>query len=129
MRDALPGKLEHQRLRTGPAASNARSGMAGAFKIMGPCGSELLIVSSGVDRTYGWEHVSVSIKHRTPNWMEMCWVKDQFWNEDECAVQYHPPRDEYINYHPYCLHLFRPLNEVFPMPPTILIGPKTCAPK
>lgn len=39
----------------------------------------------------GWEHVSVSYKNRVPTWDEMCKIKDMFWNDDECVVQYHPP--------------------------------------
>lgn len=55
----------------------------------------------------GWEHVSVSFPRRTPTWEEMCKVKDLFWNEDETVVQFHPKKSEYVNIHPYCLHLWR----------------------
>ncbi len=65
----------------------------------------------------GWEHVSVSHSHRCPTWEEMCRVKDMFWNEDECVVQYHPPKSEYVNNHPYCLHLWRKCGEDFELPP------------
>lgn len=65
----------------------------------------------------GWEHVSVSYPNRTPTWDEMCRVKDIFWNEEECVVQYHPPKSEYVNFHPYCLHLWRRIGEEYPMPP------------
>jgi hypothetical protein len=41
--------------------------------------------------TENWEHVSVSTAHRTPNWIEMCLVKDLFWTEEECVIQFHPP--------------------------------------
>ena len=39
----------------------------------------------------GWEHVSVSLpgQSRCPRWDEMCFIKDLFWAEDECVVQYH----------------------------------------
>ena len=40
----------------------------------------------------GWEHVSVSYSKKTPTWDEMCRVKDIFWGEDECVVQYHPAK-------------------------------------
>ena len=33
----------------------------------------------------GWEHVSVCPENRTPNWDEMCKIKDMFWNDDEVA--------------------------------------------
>lgn len=64
-----------------------------------------------------WEHVSVSYSRRCPTWEEMCRVKDMFWNEDECVIEYHPPKSEYINRHPYCLHLWRKCGENFETPP------------
>jgi len=72
----------------------------------------------------GWEHVSVSFRGRCPSWEEMCIVKDIFWHEDECVVQYHPAKSEYVNNHPYCLHLWRPLQQDMPVPPSILVGVK-----
>lgn len=66
----------------------------------------------------GWEHVSVSYRKRTPTWAEMCKVKDMFWNEDETVVQYHPKKSDYVNIHPYCLHLWRKCGEDFEQPPT-----------
>jgi hypothetical protein len=77
----------------------------------------------------GWEHVSVTIgplnKHptRCPTWDEMCWVKAQFWREDECVVEYHPPKSEYVSCHPYCLHLWKPIGIELPLPDSILVGP------
>jgi len=65
----------------------------------------------------GWEHVSVSFSHRCPTWDEMCIVKDLFWNEDECVVQYHPPKTEYVNNHPHCLHLWKKIGSDFETPP------------
>lgn len=56
---------------------------------------------------YGWEHVSVSFKERTPTWDEMCVVKDVFWTEDETCIQYHPARREYVNMVEHCLHIWR----------------------
>jgi hypothetical protein len=126
MRAIIPAKLEDGRIRNGHFRSTERDGPRGAFTIIGPKGELLAIMSSGVDHEYGWEHVSVSTPRRTPNWAEMCFVKDLFWREDECVVQYHPPKSEYVNYHPYCLHLWRPLPLMgsVPMPPSILVGPK-----
>ncbi len=65
----------------------------------------------------GWEHVSVSYPNRTPTWQEMCRVKDIFWNENECVMQFHPPKSEYVNIHPYCLHLWRKCGENYETPP------------
>ena len=44
------------------------------------------------DAQTDWEHVSVSLPDRCPTWEEMCFIKDLFWNSDECVVQYHPPK-------------------------------------
>lgn len=123
MREKTPLKLEMGRLTDGPLASDSSDGLAGVFVIKSPTG-ELRIISSGVDMEYGWEHVSVSLGHRTPLWEEMCIVKDLFWNEDECVVQYHPPKAEYVNHHPHCLHLWKPINTQIPTPPSLLVGPK-----
>jgi hypothetical protein len=123
MRNFVPIVLEEGRVLTGPLASTPDYGMAGAFEIMGPKREPLGIISSGVDKEHGWEHVSVSTKHRTPNWTEMCFVKDLFWNDDEVVMQLHPAKSEYVNYHPNCLHLWRPLNAEIPLPPSILVGP------
>ena len=71
----------------------------------------------------GWEHVSVTLnKKRTPTWDEMCMLKNLFWDEDDCVVQYHPPKSEYVNNHPHCLHLWRPIGVELPRPQKIMVG-------
>lgn len=72
----------------------------------------------------GWEHVSVSVagKNRTPNWNEMCFVKNAFWDEDDTVIQFHPAKNDYVNMHPFCLHLFRPSNGEFPKPNSLVVG-------
>ena len=74
----------------------------------------------------GWEHVSVCpYKHsHTPTWDEMCSLKDMFFRNDEVVVQYHPAKGEYVNNMPNCLHLWRPINEALPTPPSIMVGVK-----
>jgi hypothetical protein len=64
-----------------------------------------------------WEHVSVSVSNRCPVWDEMCFVKDLFWGPEECVVQFHPPRSQYVNQHPFVLHLWKPLGVSLPLPP------------
>jgi len=32
----------------------------------------------------GWEHVSFSLPNRCPNWREMCFIKNLFWDEAGC---------------------------------------------
>lgn len=96
-----------------------------------PCAvgsQDLRIISSGEHRTKGgklatWEHVSVSVHNRCPTWDEMCIVKDLFWDDTECVVQLHPPKSDYINAMPYCLHLWKPKRAV-ELPPSIALAPK-----
>ena len=82
----------------------------------------------------GWEHLSVSMPSRTPNWEQMCRMKDIFWNEDETCVEYHPAKNQYVNMHSHCLHIWRPIyckefctepeskEEILPVPPHLLVG-------
>jgi len=70
-----------------------------------------------------WQHVSVSLPNRCPTWKEMCFVKKLFWGEDETVIQFHPNKSEYINNHPYVLHLWRHRNG-HQLPPSILVGIK-----
>ncbi|SDX88029.1 DUF7694 domain-containing protein [Tepidimicrobium xylanilyticum] len=65
----------------------------------------------------GWEHVSVSHRNKVPTWDEMYMVKDIFFEDEEVVVQYHPRKSEYVNIHPYTLHLWRPINKEIPTPP------------
>ena len=120
MRDIVVEKLEAARVRNGELGSDASYGLAGAFELIGPKGTRLLIFSGGKDGS-GWEHVSVSTEHRTPNWAEMCFVKDLFFEDNECVVQYHPPAAKHINHHPYVLHMWRPTDVELPMPPMIMV--------
>lgn len=72
---------------------------------------------------YGWEHVSIAPlnHHVTPSWDGMCEVKDMFWGEDECVVEYHPPKSEYVNSMPNCLHLWKPIDKELAVPPKYLV--------
>lgn len=95
----------------------------GAFEI--PIGNNkiaFVIASDGM----GWEHISVSIKNvdRCPKWSEMCEIKSMFFEDDEVVMQLHPKRSEYVNNHNYCLHLWKPINQEIPTPPSILVGIK-----
>ena len=112
---------EHARVTFGGLGSNQSYGCNGAFQLKCPTGAKLFaIVSDGE----GWEHVSVTVQNskRNPSWAEMCWVKNQFWDEEDCAMQFHPPKSEYVNNHQFCLHLWRPTGQHFPTPASILVG-------
>ena len=83
-----------------------------------------IVASSGE----GWEHVSVSRANRCPNWPEMCQVKRMFFGPDECVIQYHPPENNYVNNHPFCLHLWKPVGADIPQPPEYMVGDKNKTP-
>lgn len=72
----------------------------------------------------GWEHVSVSLVDRCPTWDEMERIKRMFFRKDETAFQLHVPPSDHISYHPYCLHIWRPIDGKIPMPPAWMVGPK-----
>lgn len=90
----------------------------GMFKVFVNGKSFLAIASSDG----GWEHISVSRQNRCPTWEEMCAIKDMFFEPEEVAVQYHPKKSEYVNMHPYCLHMWRPTVGEIPTPPSIFVG-------
>lgn len=70
-----------------------------------------------------WEHVSVSLPHRCPTWEELDFIKNLWWREDETVIQLHVPRDRHVNYHPFCLHLWKPVGIAIPLPPPSTVGP------
>jgi hypothetical protein len=123
MREVPDKRLSKARVRKGRFKSDDRLGNMGVFLLIGPRCRLRVIVDDG--RESGWEHVSVSpkVKHRCPTWEEMCWVKDIFWDEEEVVFQIHPARSEYVNAHPYVLHMWRPAGQEIPLPPSILVGP------
>lgn len=115
--------LERHRCRVGDYATKTGDNY-GAFLVPGPCGNDLkIIVSNGCEELNDyWEHVSVSCRNRIPNWTEMCYVKDLFWELEEAVMQLHPPRSTWVNNHAYVLHLWRPLKENIPLPPPDAVG-------
>lgn len=115
------------RIRSGPFGSDASAGNNGAFFVpLRPGRMPLKIIASD---GAGWEHVSVSLPDRCPTWEEMARVKAMFWDADDCVVQFHPPASEYVNNHPYCLHLWRSTRHSFPMPDSLLVGYKGLTPE
>jgi hypothetical protein len=89
----------------------------------------ICIASDGM----GWEHVSVhkadNKKTFTPSWDDMCHIKDAFWDPEDCVVQYHPPKSQYVNCHENVLHLWRKIGFEFPLPDPLMVGiPKTSKP-
>lgn len=112
---------EQFRVTTGTMGSDSSFGNNGAFMIGLSKNSTvwLRVVASSLLK---WEHVSVSLPHRAPTWAEMCFIKGLFWDEEDCVVQFHPPESDYVNFHPYCLHLWRPVDAALPRPPKWMVG-------
>ncbi len=77
----------------------------------------------------GWDHVSVSLItvtesktiERCPKWNEMCFIKDLFFEDEEEVIQFHPKKSEYVNAHPYVLHLWRPTDQEILTPPNFMV--------
>ena len=113
---------EEYRIKKGTYGSDKSYGNNGAFTIDRGRTIFAIIASNGE----GWEHVSVHCisegKERTPTWSEMCFVKDMFWDEDDCIIQYHPAKSEYVNLHKYTLHLWRPITANIPIPDKLMVG-------
>lgn len=90
-----------------------------------PIGPILRVMAvNGRENGDGWDHVSISLATRCPTWEEMCKIKDLFWEEDDCVVQFHPPKSDYVNNAKFCLHLWRWTGGEFPRPPSIAVGLK-----
>ena len=137
--DSVPSFLDEHRITHGTYATEKGSGLTGAFL--------LPYVSVHPNKQYsqdaiqviaddgrksaekpgsGWEHVSASVLHpdggnSTPRWIIMCRIKELFWRPDETVVQYHPSKEEYVDMHSDVLHLWRPINDSLPSPPSELV--------
>lgn len=113
---------EMYRVRQGKFRSSTGE-LSGMFNVPNKDGKRMKVLVSDGD---GWldlmpppifEHVSVSLESRCPTWDEMCLVKDLFWEPEELVVQYHPPKSVYVNFHPFVLHLWKPIGVIIPLPP------------
>jgi hypothetical protein len=84
---------------------------AGSFK-----GLEV-IESSGGPGMYGpddkadWLHTSVAYGHKLPSWEELGMVKRIFVGPNMQSIMVFPPAKEYVNIHPYVLHLYTRLDD------------------
>lgn len=108
-------EIEKYRVTTGMMGSDSSYGNNGLFVY-----DDLNIIASD---EMGWEHVSITKKESScPTWDEMNLVKNLFWKEDETVIQFHPKKSEYVNCHPYCLHLWKKIGSEFELPPKELIG-------
>jgi hypothetical protein len=130
MKQTFSNSIEIRRELDGPLASKEGDRNGRFVYVTGPQGTRLTIIisdSSGWEEVFGpgtkgqaWEHVSVTTPTRCPSWVEMCWVKDQFFDDHEVVLQFHPAKSNYVNDHPFCLHLWKPVFP-FPVPPTMCV--------
>lgn len=133
MRSNPTKRIEDYRVTEGRFGSTADFGANGCFAV--PHRGVLLriMASDGTDwhlcglPSPAWEHVSVSVETRCPTWEEMDYVKRLFWRDDETVLQLHVPRDRHVNFHNYCLHLWKPIGVDVPLPPVETVGPATVA--
>ena len=112
-------KANRWRVRTGPFASTEVDGWNGHFLV--PMEGEMWFVR--ISDGMGFRHLSISNAQKkvVPNWAIMCRVKECFFGDDAWAVQYHPPKDDNVNVHPFCLHLWESIDEPMPHPLVALV--------
>jgi hypothetical protein len=118
--------LHAEPFRIHPPGYRSRAGDDyGSFSIRSPVSGQELrcMANAGNEFSEGWEHVSVSLINRCPNWLEMSYIKGVFWLPHETVIQFHVPEIDHVNLHPHCLHLWRKPGTEFPRPPEILVGP------
>jgi hypothetical protein len=118
---------EEARVRLGPMKSTADDGNNGQFMVPGRTAVTQYQASDGG----GWEHVSVTvwqvrkrkppICRRTPTWAEMCEAKALFWSPEDVVIQFHPSDKQYVNTHPYCLHLWRQIGVELAVPLWVMV--------
>jgi len=84
-----------------------------------------VIVSTAANpEAEGWDHIFVSLPNRCPTWEEMEFIKRTFFLPEEVCFQLHPAEADYINNHPYCLHIWRHATMLVPLPPPNFVGRK-----
>ncbi len=117
---------EQFRVRTGKFKSDERCENNGLFSLTFIDRAKNVHLNCIASDGGEWEHVSVTCRNieRCPTWNEMDFIKDSFWGEDDLVIQYHPQKSENVSYHEYCLHLWRPIGQEIPRPPSIFVGPK-----
>jgi hypothetical protein len=127
---------ENNRVLTGKFATTEKDGPNGIFffpikkKVPGfnrfiSTGWLQVVAANG----QGWEHVSICVttqdkkefQKRCPSWEECCFVKDQFWDKEDTCVQFHPDDKNYVNIHPFVLHIWRKAGVVYELPSKIMV--------
>lgn len=100
-------------LPTTPAGYVKEGSVLGAATAYVNKGQGLVVMTSIATKDDGHKvlHVSLSRRSRLPDWNDVKRVKDAFIGEDKEAYHVLPKKADYINIHPYCLHLWHELEE------------------
>lgn len=114
-RDFHPGREHLRRVR--PLLPLVRpAGLLGPILSPPPVGApnwrlDGMIILTTVQESGGaeWYHVSYSRPDRVPSHEDTCAVRAAMFRPDALVIAVYPPVDEYINQHPYCLHLWERL--------------------
>jgi hypothetical protein len=71
-----------------------------------------LVVCLEVETVDGslWLHVSMSRRHEVPDYSDLAEVKRTFVGPQRKAIMVLPAESEHYNLHPYCLHLYSPID-------------------
>jgi hypothetical protein len=118
LKKTLPPNLEKYR-RDHPFYVEAPAGSIEGFFVI-PYGDQIIAVISGSGEN--WDHVSASLKNRTPTWQEMNWIKNLFFEPEETVIQIHPPQSQYVNVASNALHLWRCWDQVIKLPPRSMLA-------
>jgi hypothetical protein len=107
------------RVRTGAMGSDETYGWNGCFIV--PINGQLWQVMLG--EGMGWRHLSATNAQRRelPPWAVLSRLKELFFADDEWVVMYIPPREDYVNDHPYVHHLWSSLEAEIPRPPAFMV--------
>ena len=53
-----------------------------------------------------WLHLSMSHPRRMPTYDDLVYLKKHWAGEDRKCIMVFPPKNEHVNIHPFCLHLY-----------------------
>ena len=81
-----------------------------AARSMSPVQGMTVICSGQIENGKKWLHVSFARQSRMPSYDDMILVKRAFIGEARKAIMVLPDKANYVNLHPYCLHLWHCLD-------------------
>lgn len=71
----------------------------------------VLLSAAVYDDQRRWVHFSMSGRHSLPSWDQLSRAKDALLGAERKALQVLPPRSQWVNIHPNCLHLWMCLDD------------------